>query len=48
MQGLGVVRLWLTEENDEDVVYREDTGTTAGFWAYDTESAIGAARSLLA
>ena len=45
----GPCRLWITaDENDTGTVYREDTGASACWWPYSSESrAIEAARSLL-
>ena len=45
---LGVVCLWVGEDEDGSYVYREDTDTTAQFFPGDCEDAVQAARELMA
>lgn len=46
LQGLGIIRLWITEEDNIPVVYREDTEKSLPFWNCE-ELAVEAARELL-
>jgi hypothetical protein len=46
LQGLGIIRLWITENDDIPVVYREDTEESIPYW-YCEELAVEAAKELL-
>lgn len=44
---LGVVRLWLSEEDGKNFVYREDNSAKAEFFPGSIEDAVEAARKLM-